>query len=73
MDDVRNSVAELLPPVIEKKVVGEANVLQIFEIRLKAKETMKVAGSRVFNGVVHKNKNARVVRDGRNLFEGMVS
>ena len=71
MDDVRASVAGLLPPIDEKKVTGEANVLQIFDIHLKAKQIMKVAGCRVANGIVHKNKNARVVRNGETLFEGM--
>ena len=73
MDEVRNDVAQLLPRIIETKVTGEATVLQIFEIQLKAKQTMKVAGCRVGYGTVHKNKKARVVRNGKTLFEGNVS
>ncbi|GJE95177.1 translation initiation factor IF-2 [Phanerochaete sordida] len=70
MDEVKKNVIDLLPTTTEKRVTGEANVLQIFEIQLKAKQTMKVAGCRVINGVVEKNKKARVVRNGATVFEG---
>lgn len=70
MDDVRKEVAGLLSPVIETRVTGEATVLQIFDIQGKAKQIKKVAGCRVSNGVIDKNKKARVVRDGEVVFEG---
>ena len=70
MDLVKKRVIDLLPPVIERKVVGEADVLQIFDIHLKGKKTMKVAGCRVINGTVEKNKMARVIRDGETIYEG---
>lgn len=71
MDEVKGRVIDLLPPVIEKRVSGEATVLQLFDIHLKGKQTKKVAGCRVTNGVVDKNKLARVVRDGTTIHEGM--
>lgn len=70
MDEVKKCVIDLLPTMTEKRVTGEATVLQIFEIQLKAKQTMKVAGCRVVNGIVEKNKRARVVRNGEVVFEG---
>ncbi|KAM6500642.1 translation initiation factor IF-2 [Amanita muscaria] len=70
MDDVRQRVINLLPVSVETAVTGEANVLQIFEIRVKAKETKKVAGCRVINGVVEKALHARVVRNGTVIHEG---
>ncbi|KAF9820118.1 hypothetical protein IEO21_01551 [Rhodonia placenta] len=70
MDEVKGRVIDLLPPVIEKRVSGEATVLQLFDIHLKGKQTKKVAGCRVTNGVVDKNKLARVVRDGTTIHEG---
>lgn len=70
MDDVKGKVIELLPPIIERRVTGEANVLQLFDISLKAKQTMKVAGCRVTNGTVVKNKIARVIRNGECIYEG---
>lgn len=71
MDDVRKQVANLLPPIIESRVTGEATVLQIFEIQGKAKQVTKVAGCRVTNGIVDKSKKARIVRDGETVYEGM--
>lgn len=70
IDDIRSRVIQLLPSIVETKVTGEANVLQIFDIRLKSKQTMKVAGCRVANGVVEKSKHVRVVRNRETVFEG---
>lgn len=73
IDDVRSRVIELLPSIIETKVTGEANVLQLFDIQLKSKQTMKVAGCRVANGIVEKSKHVRVVRNRETIFEGTPS
>jgi translation initiation factor IF-2 len=73
MEDVKQRVIDLLPKVVERRVTGEATVLQLFDIHLKQKKTMKVAGCRVVNGVLEKNKSARVVRGGATLFEGACS
>jgi translation initiation factor IF-2 len=70
MDDVKARVIKLLPVIIEYRVTGEATVLQTFDIHLKAKQTMKVAGCRVMNGLVEKDKHARVVRNGEVIFSG---
>ncbi|KAH9901628.1 hypothetical protein C8Q73DRAFT_252680 [Cubamyces lactineus] len=70
MDEVKARVIELLPPVIEKRVTGEATVLQLFDIHVKGKKTKQVGGCRVSNGVVAKDKIARVVRNGQIVHEG---
>ncbi|KAJ3526087.1 hypothetical protein NM688_g8302 [Phlebia brevispora] len=70
MDLVKARVIDLLPKVVEKKITGEADVLQLFEISLKAKKTMKVAGCRIINGIIEKNKMARVIRNGESVYEG---
>jgi len=70
MDEIKQRVVALLPVTIEKRVTGEASVLQLFDIHLRAKQLMKVAGCRVMNGVIEKDKIARVVRGGEILFEG---
>jgi len=70
IDDIRSRVVQLLPPILETKVTGEANVSQVFEIRLKSKKMVKVAGCRVTNGIVDKSKHVRVVRDRETIFEG---
>lgn len=69
MDDVKEHVIKLLPVIIEKKVTGEAQVLQIFEIQAK-KQVVKVAGCRVTNGMVERSKQARVIRNGQTIHEG---
>ncbi|KAH9842715.1 initiation factor 2 [Rhodofomes roseus] len=72
MEDVTAKVIELLPPIVEKRVTGEANVLQLFDIHVKSKQTMKVAGCRVLNGLVEKTKMARVIRHGEAVYEGRI-
>ncbi|CAK5279456.1 unnamed protein product [Mycena citricolor] len=70
MERVKDSVIALLPVTYESKVLGEAKVLQLFEITVKGKKLKTVAGSRVLNGVLDKTKQARVVRDGKVIHEG---
>lgn len=70
LDNVKARVIKLLPPTTEIRVTGEANVLQLFDIQGKGKSTMKVAGCRVSNGIVEKNKRSRVVRDGQTIHDG---
>lgn len=72
VEDVRSRIIALLPTIKETKVTGEANVLQVFEIQLKGHQMMKVAGCRVINGLVQRNKFARVVRFGQIIHEGAV-
>ncbi|KAJ7184273.1 P-loop containing nucleoside triphosphate hydrolase protein [Mycena filopes] len=70
MEQVKERVIGLLPVILEFRVLGEAKVLQLFEIQMKGKVQKTVAGSRVINGLVEKNKQARVLRDGNIIFEG---
>ncbi|KIM32536.1 hypothetical protein M408DRAFT_14808 [Serendipita vermifera MAFF 305830] len=72
METIREKVAGLLPPIIETKVVGEANVQACFDIDLKGRKTLKVAGCRVSNGTLEKNKSARLVRNGTVIHDGQV-
>ncbi|EIN07762.1 initiation factor 2 [Punctularia strigosozonata HHB-11173 SS5] len=72
MEEVKSRVIDLLPKVVEQRVTGEATVLQLFDIHLKQKKIMKVAGCRVVNGVLQKDKMARVVRGGATVYEGPV-
>ncbi|KAJ3878842.1 hypothetical protein F5051DRAFT_327171 [Lentinula edodes] len=71
MDDVQEHVIKLLPVIIEKKITGEAQVLQIFDIQAK-KQVVKVAGCRVTNGMVERSKQARVIRNGETVHEGPI-
>ncbi|KAJ3855356.1 hypothetical protein EV368DRAFT_34797 [Lentinula lateritia] len=71
MDDVQEHVIKLLPVITEKKITGEAQVLQIFDIQAK-KQVVKVAGCRVTNGTVERSKQARVIRNGETVHEGPI-
>jgi hypothetical protein len=70
MDDMKERVVALLPKIRETRVAGEATVLQMFDINVKAKQTVRIAGCRVGNGVLEKDKIVRVLRDGDTIFEG---
>jgi len=72
MDDIKNRVIALLPVIVETRVTGEAVVLRLFDIQLKAKQTKKVAGCRVTNGLIEKSKFARLMRDGVTVHDGML-
>ncbi|WVQ73734.1 translation initiation factor IF-2 [Cryptococcus sp. DSM 104548] len=72
IEKVRHDVAALLPPTIEYSVKGEATVLQLFQINVKRKEFITIAGCRVNNGVIDKSQGVRVLRgpDRKIVFEG---
>ncbi|KAG8750049.1 hypothetical protein FRC14_000865, partial [Serendipita sp. 396] len=70
METVREKVSALLPPIIEHRVAGEANVQQMFEIDLKGRKVLKIAGCRVTNGTLEKNKPIRLMRDGKIVHDG---
>ncbi|OCB84214.1 initiation factor 2 [Sanghuangporus baumii] len=73
LDEVKERVVKLLPRIVEKRVTGEAKVLEIFDITGKAKSIIKVAGCRVSNGIIEKNKQARVLRGGETVHDGTLS
>ncbi|KAI0687126.1 initiation factor 2 [Cytidiella melzeri] len=72
MDEIKDRVLKLLPPLIETRVSGEATVMQLFEIKLKAKQVKKIAGCSVINGAINKTRKARVVRDGKTIHSGTI-
>ena len=70
VEDVRQRVANLLPTEYEKRISGEASVLQIFDMKLSGGRTKTIAGCRVTKGLVEKNKKVQVVRSGEIIHEG---
>ncbi|SJX66134.1 related to translation initiation factor IF-2, mitochondrial [Sporisorium reilianum f. sp. reilianum] len=62
METVTARVSELLPPLTEARVHGEATVSQIFEINIKGRNFKKIAGCRVTNGTIAKSNLVRVLR-----------
>lgn len=70
LEDVKEQLSDMLPPIITQQVVGEAAVLQIFDISIKGRETRPVAGCRVTNGTIHRNGRVRIVRNKETIWEG---
>ncbi|KAL2016885.1 hypothetical protein VTK56DRAFT_2885 [Thermocarpiscus australiensis] len=72
VEDVRDRLADALPPLVVRKVVGEAEVLQIFPINVRGRRYKNIAGCRVRNGAVSRNAKARVLRGGETVYEGII-
>ncbi|CAI2162834.1 17488_t:CDS:10 [Funneliformis geosporum] len=70
LDEVKEQLGKLLPPILETHVTGEASILQIFQINVKSKEFKPVAGCRITNGTVFKNQKVRILRNNNQIWEG---
>lgn len=70
LEDVKDKLGDMLPPIITTQVVGEATILQVFDISIKGRETKPVAGCRVTNGSISRNGQVRIIRDKKTLWEG---
>ena len=70
VDDVKAVLEEKLPPRTLHQVTGEADVLQSFEIKLKGKKTLPVAGCRIRNGVMTKGSKVKVIRNEKEIYDG---
>ena len=68
LDFINNSLSGLLKPNIKEEIVGSAEVQAIF----KVSKIGKVAGSKVLDGEISNNLNARLIRDGNVLYTGSI-
>ncbi|KAL3426410.1 translation initiation factor IF-2 [Phlyctema vagabunda] len=73
VDDVKAKLSEYLPPLITQRVLGEAEIAQVFEITIKGRTTRSIAGCKVRNGLVSKNAKVRVLRNGEKVFDGKLA
>ncbi|KAL9103261.1 MAG: hypothetical protein Q9163_001683 [Psora crenata] len=73
VDDVKSLLSEKMPDVVTQRVLGEAEVAQVFHINVKGRVTVPVAGCRVRNGVVVKGAKIRVLRDKEVVYDGTLS
>ncbi|KAH6677780.1 translation initiation factor IF-2 [Plectosphaerella plurivora] len=71
-DDVKAALSEKLDDVITHKVVGDAEVLQIFPINIKGRVYRNIAGCKVRNGLVSRNALVRIIRKGEKIYDGKV-
>jgi translation initiation factor IF-2 len=69
LDDVRKAMEGLLAPEAKEKVVGHAEVREIFKIT----KVGTIAGCKVVDGKAVRSARVRVVRDNVPLFEGKVA
>ncbi|KAI0104324.1 initiation factor 2 [Nemania sp. FL0031] len=70
IDEVKANLSAYLAPDVTTRVLGDAEVLQIFPINLRGRVYKNIAGCRVRNGVVAKNHLYRVLRRGEVIFDG---
>ncbi|KAI5466465.1 hypothetical protein BGZ63DRAFT_400845 [Mariannaea sp. PMI_226] len=71
-DEVKEALSELLPVTITHRVVGEADVLQVFSINIKKRVTRNIAGCRVRNGNINRTSLVKVLRRGKVVFDGKI-
>lgn len=70
VDDVKAKLSEHLTPLITQRVVGEADIAQVFEIHGNGKTTVPIAGCKIRNGTVHRNSKVKVLRDKKIIYDG---
>ncbi len=66
IEDIEAAMKGMLDPVFEEKVIGHAEVRQIF----KASAVGNIAGSYVLDGVFQRGCKIRITREGDQIYEG---
>ena len=66
IEDVQAAMKGMLDPIFEEKVIGHAEVRQIF----KASAVGNIAGSYVLDGTFERGCKIRITREGEQIFEG---
>jgi translation initiation factor IF-2 len=69
LDFIKSKLSGMLKPSIEEQITGSAEVIEIF----KVSKFGKVAGSKVMEGEIALNSNARLIRDGNIVYTGKIS
>ena len=69
VDDVKAAMSGLLSPERRETMLGNATILEIFDIS----KVGKIAGCRVTDGVVQRGANVRLIRDNVVIHEGKLS
>jgi translation initiation factor IF-2 len=69
VDDVKDAMSGLLAPTLRETMLGNALVLQVFNVS----KVGKIAGCRVTDGVVRKGANVRLIRDNVVVHEGKLA
>ena len=69
LDFIKQKMSGLLTPDIEEKIIGSAQILEIF----KVSGAGKVAGSKVTDGEILSSSSARIIRDGKIIYTGKIA
>ena len=69
IEDIQAAMKGMLDPIYEEKVIGHAEVRQIF----KASAVGNIAGSYVLDGMFQKNCKVRITREGEQIYEGSLA
>ncbi len=69
IEDVEAAMKGMLDPVFEEKVLGHAEIRQIF----KASGIGNIAGSYVLDGIMERGCKVRISREGNQIFEGALA
>lgn len=69
IEDIEAAMKGMLDPVFEEKVIGHAEVRQIF----KASAVGNIAGSYILDGVFQRDCKVRITREGNQIYEGALA
>ncbi|KQQ31600.1 translation initiation factor IF-2 [Methylobacterium sp. Leaf123] len=69
VDDIKATLSGMLPPTLREERLGEAQILQIFDVS----KVGKIAGCRVMEGVVQRGAHVRLLRNDVVIHEGKLS
>ncbi len=69
IEDVEAAMKGMLDPIFEEKVIGHAEVRQIF----RASAIGNIAGSYVLDGVFQRDCKIRITREGEQIYEGKLA
>ncbi len=69
IEDIEAAMKGMLDPIYEEKVIGHAEVRQIF----KASAVGNIAGSYVLDGIFQRGCKIRITREGEQIYEGSLA
>jgi translation initiation factor IF-2 len=72
-EDVTRMLGEKLPDKTTQSVTGEAEIAQLFSIKVSGRKKMQIAGCKVRNGVIRLGSMVRVLRGMETVYDGKLA
>ncbi|MFQ5958452.1 MAG: translation initiation factor IF-2 [Alphaproteobacteria bacterium] len=69
IDDIKAVLSGLLAPTLRERIIGNAQVLEVFDIS----KVGKIAGCRVTDGVIKRGAKVRLLRDDTVIYDGKLA